>query len=242
MIQFLFRKSETNPASPTPSLGNEQPKKKQTSKQWTNKLASLVDEASIPPSKEAQDPENQILPRPSPSYQISLRLEGPYFTAANPAAYDTVICLVAGTGISGAIAIAAAFSTQQSATTAKSGTSSLPDGSIETEEVDPNADSERYEKQVVPSSWRRCIVVWSIRESDYLNLPFFQDTPGLEVRTHLTGKGHQRLDHGKCIGEVVDGEDGMKTWVYLSGPNAFIEAGEKACRGLGVDYFGARWA
>lgn len=34
------------------------------------------------------------------------------------------------------------------------------------------------------------------------------------------------------------------TWVYISGPNAFIKAGEEACRerkGRGVDYYGARW-
>lgn len=30
-------------------------------------------------------------------------------------------------------------------------------------------------------------------------------------------------------------------WVYLSGPNAFITTGEKACQEMGLDYYGARW-
>lgn len=31
------------------------------------------------------------------------------------------------------------------------------------------------------------------------------------------------------------------TWVYLSGPNAYIASGEKACKETGIDYYGARW-
>jgi len=33
-------------------------------------------------------------------------------------------------------------------------------------------------------------------------------------------------------------------WVYISGPNAFIAAGEAACkkrRGRGVECYGAKW-
>jgi hypothetical protein len=38
---------------------------------------------------------------------ISLRLEDPYFTPTDPARYQTVVCLVAATDISGALAIQA---------------------------------------------------------------------------------------------------------------------------------------
>ena len=86
------------------------------------------------------------------------------------------------------------------------------------------------------------MVVWSVRESDYIQLPFFKETPGLEVRPHLTGKGRDRLDAGKTIAEICSPGLPSMTWVYLSGPNPFIEAGEKACRAAGVAYFGARWS
>lgn len=34
-----------------------------------------------------------------------------------------------------------------------------------------------------------------------------------------------------------------KIWVYLSGPNPFIQAGEAACKASGgVEWFGARWS
>jgi NAD(P)H-flavin reductase len=66
-----------------------------------------------------------------------MRLEGPYFTPANPERYETVICLVAGTGVSGALAIAAAFQAGR-------------------------ADA----------LWSRCVLIWTVRESDFVDLPF----------------------------------------------------------------------
>ena len=65
-------------------------------------------------------------------------------------------------------------------------------------------------------------------------------TPGLEVRPFLTGAGRDRVNMGETIDSVK--KNGGRTWVYISGPNAFIEAGERACRRSGVDFFGARWA
>ena len=51
----------------------------------------------------------------------------------------------------------------------------------------------------------------------------------------------------KCISEICSGADGDggsggRTWCYVSGPNAFIEGGERACRRVGVEYYGARWS
>lgn len=40
------------------------------------------------------------------------------------------------------------------------------------------------------------------------------------------------------------GEKRGDMWVYISGPNPFIAAGEKACKarqGRGVEWYGARW-
>jgi hypothetical protein len=39
-----------------------------------------------------------------------------------------------------------------------------------------------------------------------------------------------------------DGEKMDSIWVYLSGPNKFIDAGEAACKDAkGVEWYGARW-
>ncbi|KAL9029252.1 MAG: hypothetical protein Q9196_002490, partial [Gyalolechia fulgens] len=238
MVQFLFRKSEPEPI--VASSGSH-PSKKKASKQWTNKVASLVDATCMDiPSRSGKysvDPESL----PLPSYQTSLRLEGPYFTPVNPASYNTVICLVAGTGISGAVAIAAAFSAQ-SATAMRNTTPSA-------QQLETSGETVRrehaYSGQVSPSTphvWHRCVVVWSIRESDHVKLPFFQDTPGLEVLSHLTGNDRARIDLKKTIDDIRRTEPGRSTWIYLSGPNAFLEAGKKACQASHVGFFSARWS
>ena len=65
---------------------------------------------------------------------------------------------------------------------------------------------------------------------------------GLEVHTHLTGEGRPRLDMNKTLSSIVDESPGDSVWVYLSGPNRFIEAGEQACQALsGVAWYAARW-
>lgn len=59
---------------------------------------------------------------------------------------------------------------------------------------------------------------------------------------------------GDSLDEILE-EDGKRsgrsetvsmssTWVYISGPNPFIAAGEEACKkrhGKGVDWYGAKW-
>ncbi|KAL8792200.1 MAG: hypothetical protein Q9195_005222 [Heterodermia aff. obscurata] len=140
-IQFLFRKSDPTTPPKTPPSNHQNP----SSKQWTNKLASLVEDAQLLESGTM---------RPPTAITTSLRLEGPYFTPADPATYSTVICLVAGTGISGAIAIAAAYSAQFTS---------------------PSPPS------LAKPKWKKCLIIWSVREADYVELPFFgRGTPGLE--------------------------------------------------------------
>ena len=177
-IQFLFRQSvlHNNPQSPS-----QPPLKKST--QWTNKLASLADE-------EKADTNAAI------GAQTSLRLEGPYFTPANPESYKTVICLVAGTGLSGALAIAAAFQAQRGRKSPQSPTreanttgnteSPYPGGA--TTEQNSRSKHQPTTKPLSPVAaeapctvaretsgrWTRCIVLWAIRESDFVEMPFFK--------------------------------------------------------------------
>ncbi|KAF6218031.1 hypothetical protein HO133_006443 [Letharia lupina] len=241
MIQFLFRKSK---ASSYSTSMTEQTPERRLKRQWTNKLADLVDEVTIdlsPPSEKMEESDLQRQ-RLSTQYQTTLRLEGPYFTPANPASYDTVICLVAGTGVTGAIAIAAAFRRQSTIEAWEPETTMFGHEKIHGAPLERNFSISSF---LAPSGaasiWKRCVVVWSVREADFIDLPFWHvvnTTPGLEVRAFLTGKGRDRLNMDETIGSIMG--NGGRTWVYISGPNPFIEAGEKACRRSGVDFFGAR--
>lgn len=102
---------------------------------------------------------------PDDSVETTLRLEGPYFTPANPELYRTTVCLVAGTGLSGAIAIAAAFQAQQS----------LPRSEWKaTAQAVPTTTGATCTMTAAngPLYWTRCIVIWTVRESDYVDVPF----------------------------------------------------------------------
>ena len=72
------------------------------------------------------------------------------------------------------------------------------------------------------------------------------------METHLTGPGRPRLDMQEAIrratsaepGSLVtdDGVSGKKTWVYISGPKPFMDAGKKACEAVeGVDVYAPSW-
>ena len=196
MIQFLFRKS-TQPRSSTSITHN--PPERRLKRQWTNKLADLVDDAAIdlsPPSEkvEESDPQRQ---RFAAQHQITLRLEGPYFTPANPASYETVICLVAGTGVSGAIAIAAAFRQQSMIEISAPKTTMF--GHEETH-GDPLERKSTISSSLAPSGaasiWKRCVVVWSVREADYIDLPFWHGKQTSSVSKRSDGLIlQQRIRH-----------------------------------------------
>ena len=65
------------------------------------------------------------------------------------------------------------------------------------------------------------------------------------MRVHLTGKDRPRLDVGHILADVLgpSPEGSNSTWVYLSGPNPFIETGEEACKAIpGIEWYGARWS
>ena len=259
MIQFLFRESKPSHSS---TCVSESTPERRPKREWTSKLADMVDEATTdfsPPSGKMEESDVQR-ERLSARYQINLRLEGPYFTPANPAIYDNVICLVAGTGVSGAIAIAAAFRSRPTTEALEPKTTMLGQEHIDRASLERNLSIlSSSEPSGAARVWKRCVVVWSVREADYIDLPFWHGkrasflfgqidpnsvvvntTPGLEVRPFLTGKGGGRVNMEETIKSIK--ETGGRTWVYLSGPNPFIEAGERVCRRTGVDFFGARWA
>ena len=174
--------------------------------QWTAKLATLADDC---------DPE-----KPDQGVPISLRLEGPYFTPADPYRYNTTICLVAGSGVSGALAIGAAFNATHAAV---SSSSSAPGTS---------------------RTWSHCLVFWSVKSGSEIELPFLEPmAPGLEVRKFLTGGGRERVDLEK---EVLHASGGGRTWVYISGPKQYITNAKAVCQnvrrsGVNLDFYAASW-
>ena len=133
---------------------------------------------------------------------------------------------MAGTGISGALAIAAAFRAE---------------GGASRYVCD---DCQLSGQLAATTKWTKCLLVWSVRAEAYAEglpfLPQVKGTPGLEVVVQVTGPGRERLDMDVMLRGWVGGGGG-RTWVYVSGPDAFITAGEEACKRAGAEYYGARW-
>ena len=234
MVQFLFRKrGKVAPFIPEEdrqsksfrlwSRGSDTKIEDAKSGQWTERLAGLVDQEPSPVRRGSVATVMSVL---FPRINVALRLEGPYFSPAQPSRYDKVICFVAGTGISGAIAIATAF-TELNRTPTETPSTEKPNGSFNNSPVSP---------------WRRCIVIWSVRATDFVDLPFFEYKEGLEIRNCLTGPGRQRLNLNQTLGEILTEDPDGKTWVYISGPKPFIEAGKMACKAReDVDLYAASW-
>lgn len=174
-IQFLFRKSK---ASSSLVSATEKNPERRLKREWTNKLADLVDEAAVdfsPPSENTEETETDSQrQRQSAQNQISLRLEGPYFTPANPASYDTVICLVAGTGVTGAIAIAAAFRNQPMLEALELEINKFGHETIHGAPLERNFSISSYSAPSVRGGiWKRCVILWSVRETEFIDLPFW---------------------------------------------------------------------
>lgn len=205
---------------------------------WTTRLASL---AAKKEGTSKDYPKEILNQEDVPCVDLSLRLEGPYFTAANPYSYSTIICLVAGTGVTGALAIGAAFNKL-----ASSSPSSIPAGNSPTK----------------PRCWTRCCILWSVKADQEIDLPFLEPlAEGLEVRKFLTGRRtiessgtqEKRGEDGRLNmeKEVVDRVfparfEGERTWVYISGPKRFIASAKTACSnvekmGARLDFYAASW-
>ena len=168
--RFLFREMEAKDRERPP-----QPSTRKR-KQWTSRLASLADEEhqmgtpgiatlDAKPSSSDRSSARSLslysLAESEQSVDLRLRLEGPYFTAANPMRYKTVLCLVAGTGVTGAMAIAAAFRAHE-----------------DCEKCSQSSNRETAEAKIASNNsslecrerWRRCIIIWSVRESEYVDV------------------------------------------------------------------------
>lgn len=67
-------------------------------------------------------------------------------------------------------------------------------------------------------------------------------TTSLDFRVHLTGKGRPRLNIEENLASICRQSQSPRgsTWVYLSGPDPFIDSGEEACKANpGVEWYSA---
>ncbi|KAL9103005.1 MAG: hypothetical protein Q9187_009058 [Circinaria calcarea] len=243
-VQFLFRKAgkasysgknaRYNALRSLVGLSLKREKGVQNT-EWTNKLADLVHQdnpfakppVESPSKKDDMELESHVMAPfhdSSPKINISLRLEGPYFSPAYPSSYSTVVCLVAGTGISGAIAVVGAFTeVQRLRAIAKGGDTCCASGAA-----------------TVP--WQKCVVIWTVRSEDWIELPFLDTLSGLEVQTHLTGQRRPRIDMYNKLMRLREGNPEGSMWVYISGPKAFIDAGKTACKAINnVNIYAPSW-
>lgn len=228
IIQFLFRKVAT--AAPThenmarrswlSTLYYSLRRAPTKSAEWTEKIASPLDHKIEQRSHIYPDAKEQSL---NTSVDLALRLEGPYFSPADPSRYHTVVCLVAGTGISGAIAIAGAFSALQTSHSAAALGNPTPNFSLPV--------------------WRRCIINWSVRETDYSDILPLMPTSDIELQICLTGSGKPRQDISEILSRITqDMPPNASAWAYISGPRGFIENAKRACKATSrVEYFAACW-
>jgi hypothetical protein len=265
----MFRMSTRTGSTSTPSKKTRKcswsdfkqyfPRAQQSKLQWTDKIANLVNvttmEKVVTPLASPLNHSGCEAPHPgladdcpvaiSSAANTAVRLEGPYFTSVNPAKYSCTICLVAGTGISGAIAIAGAFAERQR---------------TRAEVTTDSSSSTATQTRARPGGfgWQRCIIVWTVREEDHIDLPLLNGSgrsfgDGLELRTHLTGEGRPRLDAKATIqnimreagiSEEIGGTKMMRrqkqVWVYISGPDGFVTTAETACKALYLDSYEAK--
>lgn len=228
MIQFLFRKVAATKSHPERiphrswplTLKSKFRLEPAKGAQWTEKIASSLDQKVDEGRPTCLDRKDHNLHE---SVDLALRLEGPYFSPADPSRYHTVVCLVAGTGVSGAIAIAGAFRALQSLRSAAgSGASVFPP----TEAV-----------------WRRCIVVWSVREADFVHLPPLDSNHNIELQVCLTGPGKPRHDIAAIMAKTAQSmPSDTGIWAYISGPKGFIDNAKTVCKTIrNLEYYAASW-
>lgn len=165
-----------------------------------------------------------------------MRIEGPYASSHSPfTSAHSILCIVGGTGITGALSLAERFV-----------------------RIKTSPDSSEYTCQNLN-------VVWSIRNTedapltDIASLQAKAVEAGVDLpfRRHVTGSGRARMDFDKVISEwvvqtgvVVDGKKGGgKLWVYFSGPQGFMNTGEASCVALRnelqlggtLEWYSAKW-
>ncbi|PSK37292.1 hypothetical protein B9Z65_2034 [Elsinoe australis] len=225
-IVFLWR---------VPNMSRQE---KKQAKEWTTRLTAL-----IPEQVEAMETNEISAARTSPTTQIRLRLEGPYPLSHRPfEAYSHVLCVVGGTGITGALTLAEMF-------------------------IERCRDAKTIsEVAVSPFMTTKMTILWTLKEAEDADLADVRHIKNLARQVgadlvfekHLTGPERQRLDVAASIkhfldesnGEKSDMQYGTSTWVYFSGPSKLMEAGEAACfeiregkkyGGNELEWYSARW-
>lgn len=188
-IQFLFRKQGGNRPAPEPVprkhglalIKDLARRTKVPTTEWTDKLAGLADKVILVPetvkiTRSAAQTSRLTSPGPSsiaclgPAYldqvaEIGIRVEGPYFTPADPSCYHTALCIVAGTGVSGAIAIVDAFAELKRQRAVNLTASSC---------CESNSCGAPHQSPGSIKVWERCVVVWTVRVDEYIDLPFLK--------------------------------------------------------------------
>lgn len=184
----------------------------------------------------------------SASVPISIRLEGPFFTAVNPTHYRTVVCIVGGAGINGAIAIASAYqqldNIEAQERMNRPQRSKSPTGLqklfAEPDDCDTGLCSLPNLQNRI---WRRCVIIWVVNEEDYIEPPGLYDSrdPGvksdLEFRVIFTANIYKELNVLAVLDRVLkeDGVEQGKTkmgslWCYIAGTKMLVKQAERACQ------------
>lgn len=201
---------------------------------------------SLPPSPRKVSKAVEVLD--AGSVPISIRLEGPFFTAVNPSHYRTVVCIVGGAGINGAIAIASAYQQLDNIDAQERLNPPSPAKSltgirklfVEPDDCDTGLCSM---PNLANRIWKRCVIVWVVNEEDFIEPPglYANKAEGvkskLEFRVIFTTNMPKELN----VVAVLDGvlkEDGVEQgktkmgslWCYIAGAKLLVKQAERACQ------------
>ena len=212
---FLFRRAEGK-------------KQKKLDKEWTCKLGELV--AGPSNAKELR------------STSLSMRLEGPYITSAEPVHLARrVLCLVGGTGITGALSLAQTWLRHRGGE--RSARFRLV-WTVRTAETARVAEVEALQAQINANAVSMEIVVHVSRTLGRVDpvaclASFFEPTELLApVRGPMTqqkpcdevARGMDEKD-GKALVQRPEPSEATG-WVYCSGPSGLLDATDGACLDL----------
>ena len=213
---FLFRRAE----------GKKQPK---LDKEWTWKLGALASAPST--AKEA------------PSTALSLRLEGPYSTSAVPLhTAARVLCLVGGTGITGALSLARAWLRHRGADRAARFRLVWTVRAPETARV---AEVQALQADSAARAVNMEVVVHVSRTDGRIDptacLAEFFEPAALPPPAQASATEPGALEGAispvkggdeKAQAESADAPDAASGWVYCSGPAGLLDATDAACLGF----------
>lgn len=205
---FTAAKIRTNASGPVllfqPTPGSGKMKQKRLAKEWTQKLASVDSRAGMS--------ENGT--------RLGIRVEGPYIPPTTGfQTADRVVCVVGGTGLTGAYSLALWW--------------------LECRSREPKA----YFTLVWSIRQREsaCLEEWQQLEDRVAGVQ------NMSSRVHVSSEDG-RLDIAKALRGELAAADGVEkvssshAWIYASGPVGLLRAAEDACVDLERELRGARKA